>query len=102
MTLLLRNVNFGSGLNFLIGAHVEPSYYRVLRTLFCSVSVLFFLLSTHSKNSAFDFRFYSVCVCVCVCVCVFIKLHITTQSGPVILVILCHSQCVCVYLLNCT
>ena len=35
-------------------------------------------------------------MCVCVCVCVFIKLHITTQSGPVILVILCHSQCVCV------
>ena len=36
----------------------------------------------------------SVCVClsVCVCVCVFIKLHITTQSGPVILVILCHSH----------
>ena len=32
------------------------------------------------------------CVCVCVCVCVFIKLHITTQSGPVILVILCHSH----------
>ena len=29
---------------------------------------------------------------VCVCVCVFIKLHITTQSGPVILVILCHSH----------
>ena len=28
----------------------------------------------------------------CVCVCVFIKLHITTQSGPVILVILCHSH----------
>ena len=39
------------------------------------------------------------CVCVCVCVCVFIKLHITTQSGPVILVILCHSHgvCVCIY-----
>ena len=35
----------------------------------------------------------SLCVCVCVCVCVFIKLHIiTTQSGPVILVILCHSH----------
>ena len=30
------------------------------------------------------------------CVCVFIKLHITTQSGPVILVILC----VCVYFLK--
>ena len=33
-----------------------------------------------------------VCVCVCVCLCVFIKLHITAQSGPVILVILCHSH----------
>ena len=28
-------------------------------------------------------------------VCVFIKLHITAQSGPVILVVLCH--CVCVF-----
>ena len=31
-------------------------------------------------------------VCMCVCVCVFIKLHITAQSGLVILVILCHSH----------
>ena len=32
------------------------------------------------------------------CVCVFIELHITAQSGPVILVILCHSHvCVCVF-----
>ena len=31
-------------------------------------------------------------MCSCVCVCVFIKLHITVQSGPVILVILCHSR----------
>ena len=37
-----------------------------------------------------SFIFYLFCVCVCVCV--FIKLHITTQSGPVILVILCHSH----------
>ena len=37
-------------------------------------------------------------VYLCVCVCVFIKLHITAQSGLVILVILCHS-CVCVFLL---
>ena len=29
---------------------------------------------------------------VCVCVCIFIKLHITAQSGLVILVILCHSR----------
>ena len=28
----------------------------------------------------------------CVCVCVFIKLRVTAQSGPVILVILCHSH----------
>ena len=33
----------------------------------------------------------------CVCMYVFIKLHITTQSGPVILVILCHSMYVCMY-----
>ena len=30
-------------------------------------------------------------VCVCVFLCVFVKLHISAQSGPVILVILCHS-----------
>ena len=42
---------------------------------------------------------YSLCIYVCMYVCimyvcmyVFIKLHITTQSGPVILVILCHSH----------
>ena len=33
-----------------------------------------------------------LCVCVCVCVCVFIKLHITAQSGLVILVIICYSH----------
>ena len=33
-----------------------------------------------------------ICVCMYVCMYVFIKLHITTQSGPVILVILCHSH----------
>ena len=33
-----------------------------------------------------------VCICVCVRVSVFIKLHITAQSDPVILVILCHSH----------
>ena len=32
-----------------------------------------------------------------VCMYVFIKLHITTQSGPVILVILCHCMYVCIY-----
>ena len=31
-------------------------------------------------------------VFVYVCMCVFMKLHITAQSGPVILVIICHSH----------
>ena len=30
--------------------------------------------------------------CTSVCVCVFIKLHMTAQSGPVILVTICHSH----------
>ena len=34
----------------------------------------------------------TVILCVCVFVCVFLKLHITAQSGLVILVILCHSR----------
>ena len=34
----------------------------------------------------------SMYVCMYVCMYVLIKLHITTQSGPVILVILCHSH----------
>ena len=54
------------------------------------------------RGELFPSAFLLSPLCVCVCVCVFIKLHITTQSGPVILVILCHSVCVCVYLLNCT
>ena len=33
-----------------------------------------------------------ILICMYVCMYVFIKLHITTQSGPVILVILCHSH----------
>ena len=33
-----------------------------------------------------------LCVCVWLCVCVFIILHITAESGSVILVILCHSH----------
>ena len=37
-----------------------------------------------------------ILICMYVCMYVFIKLHITTQSGPVILVILCHSH-VCMY-----
>ena len=50
------------------------------------------------KNRTHDFR-TSKCagylldlVYKYICVCVFIQLHITAQSGPVILVILCHSH----------
>ena len=40
------------------------------------------------------YRWWPYMGSMCVCVCVFIKLHITAQSGPVILliVILCHSH----------
>ena len=31
-------------------------------------------------------------VCLCLCLCIFIELNITVQSGPLILVILCHSH----------
>ena len=45
-----------------------------------------------SRATSIDSDCCRLPTCVCVCVCVFIKLHITTQSGPVILVILCHSH----------
>ena len=37
-------------------------------------------------------RSFFLMVCMCVRLCVFIKLHITAQSSPVILVIMCHSH----------
>ena len=33
-----------------------------------------------------------LCLCACMCVYIFMKSHITAQSDPVILVILCHSR----------
>ena len=46
------------------------------------------------ESSQNNTLFMCMCMClfVCVCVCVFIKLHMTAQSGLVILVILCHSR----------
>ena len=71
-------------------------YTAVLTTICCFFVYDFFF---HKKeNFFFSFLRLSVCVsmcarvCVCVCVCVSIKLHITAQSGLVILVILCHSH----------
>ena len=51
------------------------------------------LLQLQRLSSAARFRLTPTgrC-CVCVCVNVFIKLHITAQSGSVILVIICHSH----------
>ena len=47
----------------------------------------------HALSTCMYVRMY-VCMYVYMYVCmyVFIKLHITTQSGPVIVVILCHSH----------
>ena len=41
-----------------------------------------------------------ICMYVCARACVFIKLCITAQSGPVVLMFMCVCMCVC--LLNCT
>ena len=65
--------------------------------------VLFFfrLCRVHwSSQVRINNAYYEKCACVCVWVCVFIKLHITAQSGPIILVII---LCVClgVYLHSC-
>ena len=49
------------------------------------------LFTFHNKSPGTFYRVILFSVCV-VCVCVFIKLHITAQSGLVILVILCHSR----------
>ena len=62
-------------------------------TLFC---VFVALKASQRSSSGLQPAAAITTVCVCVrvgvCVCVFIKLHITAQSGPVILVILCHSH----------
>ena len=56
------------------------------------------LFHTHYWYEVGMLKVPAVCMCVCMYVCkdvcmyVFMKLHITTQSGPVILVILCHSH----------
>ena len=42
-----------------------------------------------------------VCMYVCMYVlCIFIELHIIAQSGPVILVILCHSRRSMIHVIN--
>ena len=37
-------------------------------------------------------------VCMFLFICLYMKLHITAESGPVLLVIICYSHiCVCMY-----
>ena len=67
-----------------------PISPRFSPTIFLSWCIFSTLTSRQSmvECSILTFSRFPPCVCVCVCVCV----HITTQSGPVILVILCHSH----------
>ena len=72
---------------------IDPPEGCVVCVCVCDVLVFLvpsflYLVSVHTVYS----KCVCTCVCVCVCVCVFIKLHITAQSGLVILVILCHSH----------
>ena len=51
------------------------------------------ILQNFGMKRAFPRTFRnSLMILVTVCVCVFIKLHTIAQSGPVTLVILCHSH----------
>ena len=86
-------------LTFVLGiGPAVPGMARCRRRLLVGSWLLFFPAANAARETFFHVApNYStssclICVCVCVCVCVFIKLHITTQSGPVILVILCHSH----------
>ena len=53
------------------------------------------LILCYGNASKCPLSFYdgiTIYMYVCTYVCIFIKLHITARSGPVILVILCHSH----------
>ena len=72
--------------NIYIIIHLATDAKRDCFATYCShVGLLKLYCRVHSS-------IFSTSSSLCVCVCVFIKLHITTQSGPVILVILCHSH----------
>ena len=87
--------------------HITSNCGPVIIAIIChsvyACVCVFIKLHIKTSSSALAFySFYSFYATQCMCVCVFIELHITAQSGPAILVILCHSVYVCVYLLNCT
>ena len=63
---------------------INDTYYENYVCMYVCMYVCIFI--------KLDITAQSGLVCMYVCMYVFIKLHITTQSGPVILVILCHSH----------
>ena len=82
--------------------HKYTNYYFLPSDQSNRGSVVFrFRLRGHVAVCDFDFDFQgdfleeassTFLLCMCARVCVFIKLHITAQSGPVILVIRCHTH----------
>ena len=81
-----------SSLDVPAGVTQEERHTGFFIHLLSAVRALIFLARRIQPFLSLVDREVEFCVCVYVCVCVFIKLHITTQSGPVILVILCHSH----------
>ena len=62
----------------------------VTRHMFFLIYINIYIFVNYFSCSYLVAQMYP-CVCVCVCVCVFIKLHITAQSGPVVLAIQCYN-----------
>ena len=71
------------GLDFFTSASVRTQSINQNDFVLMLTSPVYYITHFNSYN----YKYHIV-----VCVCVFIKLHITTQPGPVILAILCYSQ----------
>ena len=70
---------------------------RLMHTLALCVTIQYTIKNHPRVSTPFPETYIPVNYLIFyVCMYVFIKLHLTTQSGPVILVILCHSH-VCMY-----
>ena len=68
-----------------------PGWLQATRETSSAYTAVVFCCGIPAYPSGVSLCVY-VRVYVYVCVCVFMKLHIIAQSGPVILVILCHSH----------
>ena len=74
-----------------VGMLKVPAYSMTIRYIL-PVAHAVFVIHTNISYRCDNMSKRYWYVCMYVCMYVFIKLHITTQSGPVILVILCHSH----------